>query len=97
TPAAKRAANFMLLEDRNVPPATDRTEGGGEPHRSRPDHDQRAVAHFLRAIEFSVCGQCAIVPPPRITAATFNASDISSGERPASVHAEAYESMQYGS
>jgi hypothetical protein len=55
------------------------------------------IDQSFRATALHACTQCAIVPPPRITAATFTASAISSGLIPLSVHAEAYESMQYGS
>ena len=58
-------------------PALARAERRGDTDRPRADDD-----YSFRAIVLHACTQCAIVPPPRITAATFTASDIYSGVMP---------------
>ena len=93
-PTAERPADFLLFEDRDIPIPSQSGKRGRETNRTGPDHDQPPRVHFFRASVFRDCVQCAMVPPPRITAATFNASAISSGEIPASAQDDAYESMQ---
>src|SRR5437867_2411010 len=58
--------------------------------RHRLQRREAAPGQSLRAIALQACTQWAIVPPPRITAATFTASAISSGLMPLSVHADVY-------
>ena len=88
-PASKRGAYFFCFDDADRPSAPYASKRSRNTNRSRADYDEAALAHFLRDIVFRLCAQCAIVPPPRMTAATFRASASSSGVIPSSVHADA--------
>src|SRR5262249_28538221 len=95
TPSPERRTDLVTLEHADVVTAAD----GGERRRqtTRAGTDDDDAHQPLRVIVFVECTQCAILPPPRITAVTLSASASCSGVTPASTHADAYESMQYGS
>ena len=99
---AQGITHETLLENRDVKTPGLGHEGRRETDRSRandgePPLGQRShllESHPLRVIVLQAWTQCAIVPPPLMTAATPTASAISSGLIPASAQADVYESMQ---
>ena len=98
-PSREGVPDLFPLEHGHVVTEPHEPECGGEPDRTGADDGNARLPHSarpqpLRVIVLQAWTQCAIVPPPRIAAATLTASAISSGLMPASAQADAYESMQ---
>jgi hypothetical protein len=94
-PPRERVADVLSLEHGHLVAELGEPEGGREPDGpGADDGDAAERAQPFRVIVLQAWTQWASVPPPRIAAATFTASAISSGLTPASEQAEAYESMQ---
>ena len=68
--------------------AVTKDSGGRIKAEVYPASQLGSIPRQIEGVQFGAI-QCAIVPPPRITAATFTASAISSGLIPLSVHADA--------
>ena len=84
-----------IFEPRRLPAAAEEPrrrlvdEAVGDVAADDVDQPRLQTATSFRSTVLHACTQWAIVPPPRMTAATFTASAISSGLIPDSVHAEA--------
>ncbi len=92
-PAREGVADVLSLEHGHLVTPLGEAERGREPDRPGA-HDRDATVPAARGQPFRVMvlhawTQWAIVPPPRIAAATLTASAISSGLMPASEQAEA--------